>query len=600
MLVVASSKLCDPRSLLITPQINRVLIALLRRQTLVILCVAALVLLSGCSGTTDIDGDGLNKNVETKHGLDDTAVDSDGDGLNDSRELNDSTLDPSTNDTDNDGLSDGEELERGTKPDEADTDNDGVDDRTEVDIGSDPTAKDSDGDGVDDGTELNDRTSPTVTDTDGDGLTDNIETNDRRLDATRADTDGDGLTDEEEQEYNTDPSQEDTDQDGLDDAGEMQSETSPTNPDTDGDGLPDGVEAPPYKKTPFDSTKADTDDDGLEDDVEKQIGTNPANGDTDGDGQSDREEYRMEGVSPTKNEVKAVTKIEGSPDAGLTNDTLKEETLRSVEFLSKLPKDRTKRDEVVTETATRICDTHDSVVSNTTANTSDIGADTYRNTYRVAHAAEAMQELGADINPSIIQQRMRTARKVSGVASTYAPIFGSYQRLHSTSCAVKHGEPGAKRDFYIAAAEFTMDLALAKENVMYKASFKTTGYVAQKTGMMRLARVCGYKCVGMVESELHWAVRGTYSGTLDTISKKAIDGNFTADGWNQSTQKDVGEYLENTTNTVFQKIASAGHHQTAETPKIRRITFWPKPSSGQRFWMDVNGQSKEIQSTRYP
>jgi hypothetical protein len=145
---------------------------------------------------------------------------------------------------------------------------------------------------------------------------------------------------------------------------------------------------------------------------------------------------------------------------------------------------------------------------------------------------------------------MQTARKFSGVAAKYTPVMGSYQRLHAASCAVKAGEPGAKQDFYIASAEFAVDLALAKENVMYKAAFKSTGYVAQKTGMMRLARVCGYKCVGMVESELHWVLRGTYSGALDQVAVEATDGTLTTNGWNQSTRAEVGEYLENTTNTT--------------------------------------------------
>lgn len=61
------------------------------------------------------------------------------------------------------------------------------------------------------------------------------------------------------------------------------------------------------------------------------------------------------------------------------------------------------------------------------------------------------------------------------------------------------------------------------------ASFKTTGYIAQKTGRMRLARVCDYKCIGMVESGIHWAVRGTYSGALDRFSERAIEGNLTDD-----------------------------------------------------------------------
>jgi hypothetical protein len=62
---------------------------------------------------------------------------------------------------------------------------------------------------------------------------------------------------------------------------------------------------------------------------------------------------------------------------------------------------------------------------------------------------------------------------------------------------------------------------------MYKVSFKTTGIAAQKLWMMRLARVCGYKCVGLAESELYWVTHGTYSGVLDQIAIEATEGDLT-------------------------------------------------------------------------
>jgi len=57
------------------------LINLKRHQYLQILSIAVVVLLAGCTGATDADNDGLNKSIETKHGLDDTLADTDGDRL---------------------------------------------------------------------------------------------------------------------------------------------------------------------------------------------------------------------------------------------------------------------------------------------------------------------------------------------------------------------------------------------------------------------------------------------------------------------------------------------------------------------------------------
>lgn len=319
------------------------------------------------------------------------------------------------------------------------------------------------------------------------------------------------------------------------------SRSTPTETNADGN----GTTTSPAEGTT--SAEADRDGDGLTDGTEAAIGTDPESNDTDGDGRADKAEHDAPGLNPTTQDVSV---IDGSPNAGLENAALRADARRSVEFLAALPQNQSQRDAVVVGAATEICDGHERVVADGVANASAVGNETYRNTYRVTHAARVMHALGADVQPAVIEQRMATARKFSGVAAKYTPVIGSYQRLHTASCGVKAGEPGAKEDFYIASAEFVVDLTLAQQQVVYKASFKTTGIIAQKTGLMRLARVCGYKCVGLVESETYWAVNGVYAGTLDHVAIESTNGNLTADEWNRSTRADVGEYLETTTDTT--------------------------------------------------
>lgn len=321
--------------------------------------------------------------------------------------------------------------------------------------------------------------------------------------------------------------------------------------DTDGNGHSDtainpdddGRNGPPKSETTRSaSTQNDTERDGESPpETEKPLSTATP---PDTDDRTDSGEDNASTLDPTYREVRVV---EGSPQAGWANKTLHAETLGAVEFLAELPQNRTQRNQTVTDAATTICNAHDRVVPATASNASKSGQTAYRNTYRVAHAAKTMHDLGADIDVGAIQGRMQMAREYSGLAAKYTPVIGSYQRLHNASCAVNRGDPGATEDFYIASAEFAVDLALAQHGVVYKASFKTTGMAARAIGMNRLARVCGYKCVGLVQSEVHWLVRGTYSGALDTVSKEAIDGNLTADGWNESTRREVGEYLETKT-----------------------------------------------------
>lgn len=492
----------------------------------------------------DTDNDGLVDDRELELGTDPTSSDTDGDGLRDAEEVNVHRTEPTEADTDADGLGDQQEVDSSTSPTNADTDGDRLPDGAELERDTDPTEPDSDKDGLNDGEEVNGyQTDPTSSDTDSDGLDDEEEVKQYNTSPTCTDTDGDDVNDRQEVNGETNPTVADTDDDGLDDGQEVDGHTSPVQTDTDQDGLKDGRE----DEVGTDPTDSDTDGDGLKDGTEQRIGTDPIAKDSDADGRSDYEEYNTSGLDPTRQEVQ----VKESPQVGWENATLRKETRRAVEFFGTLPKNRTERNRTVTEAATTICNGHDRVVSGTGANATSAGGEIYRDTYRIEHAAKTMHDIGANIDVGTVQRRMQMARQYSGLAAQYSPIVGSYHRLHNSSCAVKRGEPGAKEDFYIATAEFTVDLVLAKEGVIYKAAFTTTGMASRAVGVNRLARVCGYKCVGFVQSEFHWLVRGTYSGALDTVSKEAIKGNLTREGWNKSVRRDVGEYVENKSNATL-------------------------------------------------
>ena len=170
--------------------------------------------LTGSSGPTDTDRDGLTDDYEEQIGTDPNNPDTDGDGLKDGEEVNAYKTDPLNPDTDGDGLKDGEEV------------------RT---YSTNPLNPDTDGDGLRDGEEVNTyATNPNNADTDGDGLSDGAEVREYATDPLNRDSDGDTLTDGEEVlTYRTNPLNRDTDAGGVDDGTEVRRGTDPLNPADD-------------------------------------------------------------------------------------------------------------------------------------------------------------------------------------------------------------------------------------------------------------------------------------------------------------------------------------------------------------------------------
>lgn len=197
----------------------------------------------------DTDGDGLSDDAELQiHLTNPVNPDTDGDGLDDGFEISLGT-DPLSgasgdSDLDNDGLTLFQELLIGTNPNNADTDGDGLSDGDEVNgLRTDPlsvtilaNAADPDGDGLNAAQEAAAGTHP-----------------------LKWDTNGDGISDAASLALGIDPVNPDHDGDGLSNADELARGTDPLNPDTDGDGIQDGADAFPLD--PARSSLVETEDD---------------------------------------------------------------------------------------------------------------------------------------------------------------------------------------------------------------------------------------------------------------------------------------------------------------------------------------------------
>ncbi len=194
------------------------------------------ITLTGESGNSDKDLDGLTKNQEKEIGTDPNKADSDGDGLKDGAEFLTYNTNPLNPDSDEDGLTDSEEVKKYySDPNSTDTDGDGLSDFDEaITYKSDPTKIDTDFDRLNDNEEVKYKSDPTNPDTDGDGLKDGAEIKKYKTDPTKSDTDGDGLSDGMEVlKYFTNPLEKDSDNGSVDDKTEVDRGTNPLNPKDD-------------------------------------------------------------------------------------------------------------------------------------------------------------------------------------------------------------------------------------------------------------------------------------------------------------------------------------------------------------------------------
>ncbi|GDX83322.1 hypothetical protein LBMAG42_51330 [Deltaproteobacteria bacterium] len=194
---------------------------------------------------TDSDEDGITDAVEA--GDEDVLTlpwDSDFDGIEDYRDLDsDENCIPDATEGDSDKDKDGIR-------NFADLDDDGDGILDTIEIGADCTVVDSDGDGTEDYRDL---------DSDGDGASDAVESGTSAYETTPRDFDGDGVPD-----YLDD----DSDGDGFSDASEAGGGEEAR--DTDGDGMWDGADL-------------DADGDGVTDAGEVALGTDPLDADSDDD-----------------------------------------------------------------------------------------------------------------------------------------------------------------------------------------------------------------------------------------------------------------------------------------------------------------------------
>lgn len=507
---------------------------------------------------TDTDLDFLSDNQEWERNTSLTSWDTDNDSLSDLREVMAENLNPRTADTDSDGIHDPRELQMVTLVNVSDTDDDGLDDGAELENGTALLRADTDNDTLQDGPEvLRYHSNPLTNDTDFDNVTDPIEVNYGVLNVTNPDGDGDGLYDGSEWYGKTNVTLPDTDDDGLDDWNETKTlPTDPVDNDTDADGLLDGNETYRFATEPLDP---DTDSDTLSDGAEKRVyrtnatdpdtdqdaladgeevntyGTDPREPDTDGDGLGDSQEVTVYGTNATS----ADTDGDGIPDGT-------EVAVKDYNPTEPNPLHNKRSNLALSESqAATLGDLIDTLVrvAHSVA-TDDPNAGVLREysqaimalpdaeftgakatvlanfkqagLYQILDIVQA--NFGVNVPSAALQGRLQQAISIGARMNSVLAVVSDYATLREQAEQLVAGNNSttgaAKIGVITATAVLLIDVYLLYQTggtfalaPGHKLAFGATGKIAAKTKLARLAKYCGWKCIGGIERLLHWSLR---------------------------------------------------------------------------------------------
>lgn len=178
------------------------------------------------------------------------------------------------------------------------------------------------------------------------------------------------------------------------------------------------------------------------------------------------------------------------------------------------------RQEVTTEAANKICEFGS--INVTLAKVS--GGD--RELRRIYHGSRVWNEyFSSRIDPEKIDQGIKVARK----AGKYAPIAGSYNRMHEAACAYSPNDTASQREFYIAATAFGIEMALIQNSVFWRGASTATRTLSHTAPYKMVQSVFGDSAYGFMMSETYWVIHGSLLSVDDFIIEHSNEMNVSWD-----------------------------------------------------------------------
>jgi hypothetical protein len=124
---------------------------------------------------------------------------------------------------------------------------------------------------------------------------------------------------------------------------------------------------------------------------------------------------------------------------------------------------------------------------------------------RVRFGVEMLNEYG--ITTAIDSSMVLSAEQSVRSKTRYVPLVGSFNNLQRKSCQLNQTRTkNNARDFLFACIAFGLEVGMWQAQIPYKLAWRGTRFVSNKT-FLRYARESCRRCIALVMSEIHWALR---------------------------------------------------------------------------------------------
>ena len=179
-----------------------------------------------------------------------------------------------------------------------------------------------------------------------------------------------------------------------------------------------------------------------------------------------------------------------------------------------------KRRETVVRCADELCESCEEIPEETIDEIVESGNSTNDTLRRARLGVRILTELGITdvIDEGMIESG---ARDVSDY-TRYLPLIGSFNHLRKAACKVKKSNPDTIENFLYASTTFGIEVALWTAGAPYKMAWRGTRFISNRTFLRLAKNGCG-SCVGLVMSEIHWALRSAVYGLDNAVTQDRVE-----------------------------------------------------------------------------